>query len=440
MADEMGEPFMPWQRLVADVGGELVPDSASGLMVPAYREVIVTVMRQSGKTTLVKAVLCERCLMWGGPQKAAYTAQTGLDGRQKFVEDFIPSLDRSPLSRMVTRYYRAADNTGMLWKNGSRVSVLSVGKESGHGKTLDVAIIDEAFADADDRREQALLPTMATRPTAQIWNTSTAGTGESAYLRRKVEIGRASVQAGKREGVAFFEWSIPDDEDVDDPDVWRRFMPAFGYTISEQVIRHARDTMKDGEFRRAYGNQWTDTEDRIIPAEWWGAVVSPAVKSDQTTAVFAIDARSDRTAAAIVACDEAGNVELVATDYGVNWLVDWFADESRRRFKVHVDRSGPLANVADDLERAGVKVDRHQTDTMKKACLKFYDSVADQQGIRVRRDDLLESAVKNATQRHLGDSWVWNRDVFGGDILNAMSLALWASSKPRFVRPSVSFA
>ena len=43
---------MPWQQLVADVGTELVEDE-SGRLVPAWREVVVTVPRQSGKTTLV---------------------------------------------------------------------------------------------------------------------------------------------------------------------------------------------------------------------------------------------------------------------------------------------------------------------------------------------------------------------------------------------------
>ena len=45
VADKLGQPFMPWQRLVADVGCEI--DPVTGL--PAYREVRVTIPRQSGK-------------------------------------------------------------------------------------------------------------------------------------------------------------------------------------------------------------------------------------------------------------------------------------------------------------------------------------------------------------------------------------------------------
>jgi predicted AAA+ superfamily ATPase len=66
---------MPWQQLVADVGTQLVEDPETGKLVPAWREVVVTVPRQSGKTTLVLGFEVHRALKWGGGQRVAYTAQ-----------------------------------------------------------------------------------------------------------------------------------------------------------------------------------------------------------------------------------------------------------------------------------------------------------------------------------------------------------------------------
>jgi phage terminase large subunit-like protein len=70
----MGKPLMPWQQLVADVGGELLDDGR-----PAFREVWVTVPRQNGKTTLILAWEVDRCLNWSGvePQRVLYSAQNG---------------------------------------------------------------------------------------------------------------------------------------------------------------------------------------------------------------------------------------------------------------------------------------------------------------------------------------------------------------------------
>ncbi|NBX13222.1 MAG: hypothetical protein EBR06_05305 [Acidimicrobiia bacterium] len=183
-------PLMPWQQSVVDVFGEQIEGR------PAYRELVLTVPRQSGKTTLILAVMLHRALYYGRPQRIAYTAQTGHDARQKLLDDFVPILERSPFASLVERVYRANGDEAVIFTNGSRIEVLRNSISSGHGRTLDLAIIDEAFADEDDVREQALLPTMATKKDAQILIVSTAGTERSLYLKRKVDQGRAAVDAG----------------------------------------------------------------------------------------------------------------------------------------------------------------------------------------------------------------------------------------------------
>src|SRR5660398_328406 len=64
LAKRLGTPVMPWQQMVADVGFEIA--SETGL--PAYREVIVTMPRQNGKTSLLLAAEVERAWLWVVPQ------------------------------------------------------------------------------------------------------------------------------------------------------------------------------------------------------------------------------------------------------------------------------------------------------------------------------------------------------------------------------------
>lgn len=424
---------MPWQQLVADVGREMIPADdqtidmfacrgidARGMMVPAYREVVVTIMRQSGKTTLVLPVQLE--VMWEPGRTVAYTAQTGLDARQKFTEDQRPILENSPIDQMVRQYYKAADNTGMWWRNGSRLKVLNTGDGPGHGKTLDLGVLDETWHDKDDSREQALRPAMVTKPQAQFWNISTAGTQESAFLKRKVELGRAAAQSGSREGIAYFEWAIPLDEDVYSPDVWAKFMPAYGITISERILRLEANAMKEGEFRRAYGNQWTETAERLIPGDWWRMVVDPQVRADRV--VYAVDAKPDRSEAAVFRADGEGRVELVAVRPNVEWVLNEFREKVADNYHtVVVDGYGPAALVGDDLEREGFRVQRFDSLGVRKACARFYDAVADHDRIQVRADDRLDAAVANAARRSSADAWAWSRDVPGGHLLVGMSLA-----------------
>jgi hypothetical protein len=406
---------MAWQQHVADVGLEVDPDTGHF----AFREVVVSVMRQNGKTTLVLAAECARCLLWGGEQRVAYTAQTGKDARAKFKEDHKPLIEKSDLAHVVGRFYLSDGNTSMIWKNGSRISVLDNTPSAGHGKTLDLAIIDEAFADKDNAREQALLPTMATRANSQIWNTSTAGTMDSTYLLRKVELGRAAVNAGSTSGVAYFEWSIPEDEDVDSPEVWANRMPAYGVTIHDEFIKHARQTMTDGDYRRAIGNQWTETDERLIPGEWWARASDPTVRTERET--WAIDAKPDRSHACVFRADSQGNVTLVASRPGVTWLAAEF-DQVDHSQPIVVDAYGPAAVVADDLETAGFTVIRLDSLQTRKACGRFHDALADGT-VQVRSDERLDMAVRTAARRATADSWAWHREVPGGDLLMGMSIA-----------------
>src|SRR5664280_3687122 len=50
IAKAMGHELLPWQQQVLDVGLEM--ELVDGIWLPAYREIVVTVPRQCGKTLL----------------------------------------------------------------------------------------------------------------------------------------------------------------------------------------------------------------------------------------------------------------------------------------------------------------------------------------------------------------------------------------------------
>jgi len=183
---------------------------------PAFREVRVTVPRQQGKTGgLLLPVMVHRALGGVDPraQRILYTAQDRNHSREKWSEQ-VELLDHSPLRRLY-RVRRSNGSEAIRWRTGSVHGITASGEKSGHGFTLDLGVIDEAFAQVDDRLVQAFRPAMLTRPLAQLWVVSTAGTDESTFLRERVEDGRARVEAGERSGVAYFEWSAPDDAAIE---------------------------------------------------------------------------------------------------------------------------------------------------------------------------------------------------------------------------------
>ena len=208
----LGQEFMPWQEQVALVAGEMVRDDETGVWVPAFPEVFVTVPRQNGKTVILLSWQLDRAVGWeaydGKPQAIAYTAQSGSDARKKFKKEHLPLLQASkPLWLQVDRARLAAEDTGLDFRNGARTSIWATSQSAGHGSTIDLFEMDEIFEDEDDRREQAGIPAMATRHDRQKLLSSTAGTEKSVLYLRKQAAGRAAVADGKTSGMAYFEWS-----------------------------------------------------------------------------------------------------------------------------------------------------------------------------------------------------------------------------------------
>jgi hypothetical protein len=409
---------MPWQKLVADVALEMNTDGS-----PVYRELNVLVPRQCGKTTLMLAMELHRALLWGSPQTIGYTAQTGWDARRKLVDDQVPLIENSELSATVKRIYRGAGMESVHFKNSSRIDVMPSTPTAGHGRVISLGVIDEAFSDEDDRREGALLPAMATKRDAQLFVISTAGTQASLYLKRKVEQGRAMVEAGIDEGVAYFEFSAHEDDDIDDPNVWWKTIPALGHTIDERVVAHARSTMTEGEFRRAMLCQWTVLDDAAIPAKYVQRVMDPTTAPAGLLS-FGIDVAMDRSWAAISVADETGRVELIDHREGVSWVVDRALELWRKnKGALVVDGYSPANSLVDRLETGGIPVTRYSLRDMTAACGIFYDAVLDD-AIRIRPHISLTAAIESAKRKQMSSGWLWSRTVESADLTPLFSSTL----------------
>lgn len=290
-AARLGKPFMPWQRLVADVVMEV--DPATGRL--AYTEMGLTVPRQSGKSTWVLAKSTHRASatgFFGARQHLVYTAQTRMKAREKWEEDFLVELQGSAAFRSRVAPHMQVGGEYIRFSNGSRFGLESATEKAGHGGTLDEAYIDEAFAQADWRLEQAFGPAMITRANKLLAWISTAGWEDgSPYLQEKVALGRTAVAAGRRHRLAYFEWSAPEDADPGDEDVWLGCMPAvcpdppcrcggraWRHTITLEDVRaeyeKALESGKLNDFRRAYLNQWVprdvDGDWMVISEDVWG--------------------------------------------------------------------------------------------------------------------------------------------------------------------------
>lgn len=434
VARALGYELLPHQQLVLDVGLEIDPETGRF----AYRDVTVTEPRQGGKSTRMLSLAVWRATVYAAIERrlqvVAYSAQSGFDARRKMLDDWVPIIEHSELYPLVDAIRRGAGHEVIEFTGGSRMQPIANTVGSGHGRVLDLGLIDEAFDDTDDRREQAIVPAMASRANAQLWVTSTAGTADAIYLKRKVEHGRQLAEADVRHGSAYFEWSARPDDDLDDPRAWATFMPALSSLVGLEAVQHARDTMTDHEFARAFGNVWTTTEQRVIPWADWVACRSTEAAPDGGL-YFAVDAPPERTSAVIVAASYDGvstNVELIDKRDGLGWvserIVQLVQHHDARAVVLH--GAGPIGTLAAELERAIGSTLYVLTDSdMTLAAGTMFDAIVDHR-LRVRWHQALDDAVVGARKRARGDAFTWARRNAGVDLspLVAATLAVWKAS------------
>jgi len=423
----LGTELMPWQQYVADVALEINPTTGK----LQYREIILTVPRQSGKTTLLLAVMVHRTLGFGERQKVVYTAQTRNDARRKWEDEHLVILEQSPLVKLFD-VRKTNGSEAIKWHNGSSHSITSTTEKAGHGDTVDLGVIDEAFAQIDDRLEQAFKPAMITRPQPQLWVVSTAGTNESVYLNHKVDMGRQ--QYGNTEGaIAYFEWSANPDDDPADPDTWLSCMPALGHTISVEAIAADRQSMKPADFRRAYLNLRYEgtTFEPVIPAEsWLGCLNRASEPGDEV--VFAVDCAPDRSMSSIAVCgtnrDDRYHIEIVDSRKGTGWVVDRLIElhEKWKPKALILDTAGAAGSFLPQLVERGIEVETFGARQVAAGCGALFDAVMNSQ-LAHRGQDTLDAAVAGARKRPLGDAWAWHRRDVSVDIspLVASTLAFW---------------
>ena len=429
MAAALGRPFMPWQRLVADVAGEL--DPATGRF--AFSTVVVSVPRRAGKTILTLATSLQRVsqIELG---RAWYTAQTGTDAGVTFRDSWAPIVSRSVIAPAYKVRLSNGSQSFTDRYSGGMLSIFAPTESAVHGQDVDLATLDEAWAFTaaqGEAVESAVAPAMATRPAPQLWIVSAGGTADSVYWDRVLTRAEEHVAGGGRDGVALFDWGAGPDDDPADPATLAAAHPAVGYTISADFVMGRRAVDGPGVFERAYLNRWARpsslvTSGVVDPAAWSAAVDTAAELVGPVVVGF--DVAPDRSSAAVAAAavDDAGRVVVTVVDHrpGVGWLAGAIVDVPAAVAVIGDSLGGAATGAA--LAVHGRPVDLVSASDLARACSVFVDAVHDARVVHHAQAPL-DDALAGAARRWFGDAWAWSRVRSDVDItpLVAATLAVY---------------
>ncbi|MFT4299326.1 MAG: phage terminase large subunit family protein [Aeromicrobium sp.] len=412
---------MPWQRAAADIALERLPSGRY-----AYQVVVISVPRQSGKTTLLRAIAMQQMMSRIG-REVYYTAQTGKDARARW-QQLVEAIERDPAAAPRFTVRRSAGDSRITHKTtGSRFAPFAPTPESLHGYTPHVVMVDEAFS-LDEVAGQLLLgaviPAQATISDRQLYIVSTRGTVESTFLNEWIDKGRAGAA-----GVALIDYGAGEGVDVLDRTTWPLFHPAVGHTISVDDIAAAAEQMPRPEFVRAYGNRTTRTTSHLISAEVWADLASTDTIGDGDALALTYDVAHDLTASTLMltwaprrgAFAGVLHSRIVRRDAGVEWLADEVQALAARLKPavVGADDGGPARAVTAELRRRGLDVRTTTASELASSFSRWMTRIA----TRTLSHDgtpAFADAVTGLVTRAVSDATVPSRRLSTGDISPAV--------------------
>lgn len=450
VAKALGTPYIPWQRDLAEVWGEIDP-ATGGYW---YRTMVLIGLRQIGKTTFVRADLAETCLFTSNAL-VRYTAQNQKMGLQRLEFDFYRPIRDSVLNPLLDHNVGSAKRKTPGWSartgsehirfvTGSRWETDAVKADSGHGPPLDKGAIDEAFAHEDARVEQAMGPALQTRK-GRLLIASAAGDESSLYLAAKREAEQARFRSlveqhgylgPTRSRTLFVEFAAPPGVDRRDPLVWWTYHPGLhGGLIDVEDVQSEleRAEANPESFDRAYLGWWPQGKRRewIIPQQSWidTQESDPDAVDWVGTPVYGVDVSPDRDIGTIALAGATPGarawVEVARQDGGTAWIVAAMCN-LREHFGgnlVMLDGAGPAASLQTDLEAEGFEVVLLPTRLVNAACGGLYDDVV-QNNLRHGGDEELLAAAKSAVWVTSGDSRRFGRGKSLADITALYAVAL----------------
>ena len=439
VAAYLGGSLMPWQRQVADVALELDPETPGAWRYPV---VVVTVPRQAGKSFLLRAVMVDRMMAYNR-HEILMTAQTGKDARKRWKQ-----INTALNAEKKPGYFRVYASQGSerteYLKRGSFISPFAPTPTAVHGDSLNLVMIDEAWAfdeESGTALTAAINPTFATVIDSQLWIVSTKGTARSAYLNRLITQGRAATQ-DPASRTAYFEWSA--DPDLAAADPYGRdtlaFHPAIGYTQTfDKLLTLGRDEPL-ATWKRSYLNLEDLTgEASVIDLAIWDSLATPSEQlapPGPGLITVGVDVATDGSGATIYGAYRSGEdtqAVCLAAQSGTMWVTDAISRMYHAGYTdIVADATGPMRTVLAELEEMGVPVTVVNTREYAAACQWLIDKTK-AGTVHHDGDPATRAALEDAVTRPLAGTMAFSatKSPKPIDAIRALALAAHRASSRR---------
>jgi phage terminase large subunit-like protein len=398
-----------------------------------YRQVLVSMGRQNGKTVVGGGLALESMLFQKGDVTSiasSYDQATIIYDRVKHVIDFHGWLAK--------RFKRTTETRGIAKQDGTGKYKVSPAKEGAlQGKPFVRVILDEGHLAKKGIWTAATKGTTAMDDAMVIMITTAGDQTSETLIELYKSASKAIENPATNERFGAFIWEAPTGAPIDSPTAIMTANPAIacGRIPLDRVLSDIL-TQPEHEVRRYTLNQFiSGTAASWLPGELFKAASGKGISNMQGV-VFAVDVARNWEYATIAAANSNGDIqetEIVASFVApteqqlFNELTKLYTQHSPRAIAMD-DRN--LNSLAKRLKLAGIPVWQLWTKEVSQACSAVYAMFATGT-VKHNNDPLLVVQTQNGVTKYSGETWLISREKSNGEIdaLIATVFALYVSSR-----------
>lgn len=423
--------FDPWEDWLSIHAGELLPDGR-----PRFRELLILVARQNGKTTWSK-VLVHYWMHIDGAPLTLITSTDRSYAKRTWSEVVEEARSNKWLARRIAELRLSTSEEALKLKSGAELVFKANNGNAGRSMVLRNWLCDEVREHTNHDAWDSATNAMNAVDDAQAVAISNQGGANAVVLDRLRDPALQFIETGEGDPqLGLFEWSAPPGSEPDDVEGLRASNPNLNRVVRgtrhgpnlEDLLRKGRRAKRAGGeelsgFRTEVLCQRVTLLDPAIDPDLW-----LAAKADEPVdwtkhrgrVALCLDVSMSEDHASLIAATESDGtvyVGVAAAWSGFGCLKEVRADLPAFVAKVKPRAlgwfpSGPAAAIAADIAKKkawprGVRIEALTTETTA-ACMGLAALVRVGDVLHPG-DPMLDAHIDSAQRLRRGDGWVFTR-------------------------------